>query len=236
MAFGRVMNSEILVDNRYLAAGGVGVLVIAAVAAAFFLLMPKTAQTEDMSGDAAATQVLTIGPEEAALGDPNAPIKFIEYASTSCPHCAAFAIQIMPEIEKNWIKTGKVYYVMRDFPLDNIAAAASAIARCLPKERFYPFMEVLFRNQAVWHSQNVPDPKEALIELSRRAGLSREQVESCLKDKDVAARINKSRSDAENVLKVDSVPTMFINGEKSTGAAAYSDFDAKFKALMPASQ
>ncbi len=223
-------------DNRYLAAGGVGILVIAAIAAAFFFLMPKTAQTQGPGGSGDAAAVLAIRPDEAGLGDPNAPIKFVEYASASCPHCAAFHVQIIPEIEKNWIDKGLVYYVLRDYPLDNIAAAAHTIARCLPKARFYAFMDVLFRNQAVWHSQNVADPKEALIELSRRAGLSREQVESCMNDKAVWERIKKTREDAETVLEVNSTPTMFINGEKVTGAAAYSEFEAKFKALVPAQQ
>lgn len=221
-------------DNRYLAAGGIGVLVIAAVAAAFFFLMPKTAQTQGPMGGDAAT-VLTIQPDEAGIGDPNAPIKFIEYASLSCPHCAAFTVQVLPEIQKNWIDTGKVYYVMRDFPLDNIAAAAHMVARCLPKERYYPFAELMFRNQAVWHSQNVADPKEAIIELARRAGLSREQVESCLNNKAILDRVNKSRDDASNILGVEGTPSMFINGEKM-GPAAYNDFDAKFKTLLPADQ
>jgi protein-disulfide isomerase len=216
------------------AAGGVGALVIAAVAAAFFFLMPKTAETQGAGGGDKAS-VLAIGADEAGIGDPNAPIKFIEYASASCPHCAAFHVQIVPEIKKNWIDKGLVYYVLRDYPLDNIAAAAHMIARCLPKDRFYPFMDILFTNQSFWHSQNVADPKEALIELSRRAGLSREQVESCLKDQAVLGRIQKSRDDAEKVLGVNATPTMFINGEKM-GAAAYNDFDAKFKTLAPAGQ
>jgi protein-disulfide isomerase len=222
------------VDNRYLAAGGVGVLVIAAVAAALFFLMPKTAETLG-TGGGDRESVLAISPDEPGIGDPNAPIKFIEYASASCPHCAAFHVQIVPEIKKNWIDKGLVYYVLRDYPLDNIAAAAHMIARCLPKERFYPFLDVLFANQQFWHSQGVADPKEALIELSRRAGLSREQVESCLKDQGLLGRIQKSRDDAEKVLGVNATPTMFINGEKM-GAAAYNDFDAKFKTLVPAGQ
>lgn len=222
-------------DNRYLVAGGIGALVVAAVVAAFIFLMPKAAQTDaGGGGDPAFAAALALKPTDIGLGDPNAPIKFIEYASTGCGHCAAFAIEVMPEIEKNWVKTGKVYYVLRDYPLDGVSASASMIARCLPKERFYPFMDILFRNQPFWHT-NERDPKEALVELSRRAGLSREQVESCLKDQAALDRITQSREEAVNVLKVDSTPTMFINGERIVGAATYGEFESKFKALLPGS-
>lgn len=221
-------------DNRYLAAGGVGVLVVAAVAAAFFFLMPKAAQTQANTGDPAYQAALAPKSDDIGLGDPKAPIKFIEYASAGCPHCAAFAIGVMPDIKKNWIDTGKVYYVFRDYPLDNVATYASMIARCLPSDKFYPFMDILFRNQPAWHTDKV-DPKEALVELSRRAGLSREQVESCLKDQAILDRITKSREEAESALKVDSTPTMFVNGERMVGAIPYNEFEAKFKAALPAS-
>ena len=220
-------------DNRYLAAGGIGALVVAVVAAAFFFLTPQAAQTQ---GAGAASGLLAAQDGDIGMGDPNAPIKFVEYASAGCSHCAAFHIQVMPEIKTNWIDTGKVYYVLRDYPLDPIAAGASLIARCVPDDKFYAFMDILFRNQPLWHGPGVADPKEALIELSRRAGLSREQVESCLKDQATLQSINKSRDDALSQLQVNSTPTMFINGEKIAGAAAYSEFDAKFKALTPAAK
>lgn len=221
-------------DNRYLVAGGVGALVVAVAALVYFLVLGKGELALDGGGaNPEAAAVLALTEHDIGIGDPNAPIKLIEYASAGCGHCAAFTIETLPQIEKEWIDKGQVYYVLRDFPLDNVAAVASMIARCLPKERFYPFMDVLFRNQAVWHSQQTADPKEALIELARRAGLSREQVESCLKDQAALGRIQKSRDDAANILKVKSTPTMFINGEVIEGAAAYSEFEAKFKALQP---
>lgn len=217
-------------DNRYLVAGGVGALVVAVVAAAFFFLMPQATTVAD-GADPSFQTAIAIQPEDIGMGDPNAPIKLVEYASAGCGHCAAFHVNTMPEIKKNWVDAGKVYYVLRDFPLDDLAAGASMIARCLPKEGFYPFMDILFRNQAFWHGPGVQNPLEALTELSRRAGLSREKVESCLNDKATLARIQKSRDDAQKFLKVNSTPTMFINGERVQGAAAYSEFDAKFKAL-----
>ncbi|MFT3809389.1 MAG: thioredoxin domain-containing protein [Micropepsaceae bacterium] len=216
-------------DNRYLVAGGVGAAVVAVVAAAFFFLMPKEA-TIASGGDAAAEQALAIKPSDIGLGDPNAPIKMIEYASAGCGHCAAFAIETLPKIKADWIDKGQVYYVLRDYPLDTVAYGASAIARCLPREGFYPFMDVLFHSQADWHKEQ--GAIDALATLARRAGLSRAQVESCLKDEKIVAQIRESREEAVNVLAVNSTPTMFVNGEKVTGAAAYADFEAKFKAAL----
>lgn len=216
-------------DNRYLVAGGVGAAVVAVVAAAFFFLMPKEA-TIEASANPEVEKALALKETDIGMGDPNAPIKLIEYASTGCGHCAAFAIETMPKIKAEWIDKGQVYYVLRDYPLDNVAAGASMIARCLPREGFYPFMEVLFRSQPEWHKQE--GAIDALITLARRAGLSRAQVESCLKDEKVLKQIQDSLDEAKKVLAVNSTPTMFINGEVVQGAAAYADFEAKFKAAL----
>ncbi len=216
-------------DNRYLVAGGVGAAVVAVVAAAFFFLMPKEA-TIEASANPEVEKALALKETDIGMGDPNAPIKLIEYASTGCGHCAAFAIETMPKIKAEWIDKGQVYYVLRDYPLDNVAAGASMIARCLPREGFYPFMEVLFRSQPEWHKQE--GAIDALATLARRAGLSRAQVESCLKDEKVLKQIQDSLDEAKKVLAVNSTPTMFINGEVVQGAAAYADFEAKFKAAL----
>lgn len=216
-------------DNRYLVAGGVGAAVIAALAAAFFFMMPKDA-TIATAGDSTIEAALAIKPHDIGMGDPNAPIKLIEYASAGCGACAAFHIRIVPSIKENWIDKGQVYYVLRDFPLDSVAYGASAIARCLPPEGFYAFMDILFRNQPEWHKET--GAVDALATLARRAGLSRAQVESCLKDEKVLKQIQDSREEASNVLAVNSTPTMFVNGEKIEGAAAYADFEAKFKAIL----
>lgn len=216
-------------DNRYLVAGGVGAAVVAVLAAAFFFLMPKEA-TIETAGNPEIESALAPKPHDIGMGDPNAPIKMIEYASSGCGACAAFHIQVMDKIKADWIDTGKVYFVLRDYPLDNVAAGASMIARCLPREGFYPFMDILFRSQAEWHKQE--GAIDALAALARKAGLSRAQVESCLKDQTVLKTMQETQNEASNVLKVESTPTMFVNGEMIKGAAAYPEFEAKFKAAL----
>lgn len=216
-------------DNRYLVAGGLGAAVVAVIVAAFLFLMPKEA-TVAAEGNSAVAQALALKDHDIGMGDPNAPITMIEYASSGCGACAAFHIQVMDKIKAEWIDKGQVYYVLRDYPLDNVAAAASMVARCLPRDGFYAFMDILFRSQPEWHKQD--GAIDAIATLARKAGLSRAQVESCLKDEKVLKQINESRDEASKVLTVNSTPTMFVNGEKIEGAAAYADFEAKFKAAL----
>lgn len=144
------------------------------------------------------------------------------------------ALQTMPKVKENYIDKGLVYYVLRDFPLNNVAAGGSLIARCLPKEKFYAFMDVLFADQNLWHSPDVPDPKEALIELARRAGLSREQTEACLSNKEALARMNEILTEGTNVLKIQGTPTTFLNGERFNEAIEYEALDKKLQELLAA--
>ncbi len=218
-------------DNRYLVAGGVGAAVVAVVVAAFFFLMPKDAKIA-AEGNPAVQQALAPKESDIGIGDQNAPVKMIEYASSGCGHCAAFAIETMPKIKADYIDKGLVYYVLRDYPLDNVAAAASMVARCLPREGFYPFMDILFASQGDWHKQD--GAIDAIAGIARKAGLSRAQVDACLKDEKLLKQINDSRNEATTVLTVASTPTMFINGDKIEGAAAYPDIEAKFKAALDA--
>lgn len=217
-------------NNRVLTIGAMVLLLAGVIGAAVYILM----RTSSAEGAAAATveEVLALKPHDIGMGDPNAPIKMIEYASTGCPHCAAMALETIPKLKENYIDKGQVYYVLRDFPLDNVALGASMIARCVPKDRFYAFMDVLFTNQALWHSPTVADPKEGLVELARRAGLSREQVETCLKDQTVLDQINESLKQAVDILKVQGTPTSFINGEMIDHAMPFEELDAKLKEIQ----
>ncbi len=221
-------------NNRVLTIGGLLALVAVVIGAAVYIFMTAD---KGASGTAIASTVeeaLAPKPDDIWLGDPNAPIKMVEYASSGCVHCAHMALQTMPKVKENYIDKGLVYYVLRDFPLNNVAAGGSLIARCLPKEKFYAFMDVLFANQNLWHSPDVPDPKEALIELARRAGLSREQTEACLANKEALARMNEILTEGTNVLKIQGTPTTFLNGERFNEAIEYEALDKKLQELLAA--
>src|SRR4051812_12613573 len=98
---------------------------------------------------------LTTAPAQAAdpsvperiLGNPKAPVTVEEFVSLTCPHCAEFYISVLPQLEKNYIDTGKVRFILRDFPLDGIGLRAAVLARCMPEDEYYPFIDVLYKNQ-----------------------------------------------------------------------------------------
>src|SRR5215469_916202 len=99
---------------------------------------------------ARAASAPTLQADDHILGNKNAPITIFEYASLTCPHCAVFASDTLPKLQKNWIDTGKAKLIYRDFPLDQSAVIASTIARCFPAERYFPFIETLFQTQHEW--------------------------------------------------------------------------------------
>src|SRR5579875_3929213 len=114
---------------------------------AAFVAANSLQAAEPAPSPAETQSLLKVGKNDRILGNPNAPITIIEYASMTCPHCAHFADTVLPELKKKWIDTGKAKLVLRDFPLDGEAVHASMIARCAPPDRFYAFIDTFFANQ-----------------------------------------------------------------------------------------
>ena len=159
------------------------------------------------------------GLEEMVIGDMDAPVTIIEYASLTCTHCAAFHTETLPLLERDYINQGKVRLVYRDYPLDQWAVAASMLARCLPSERYFPFIKILYDHQRTWVLSR--DRKEALLNLARQAGMGREIFDSCLRNEDLLKSLHAMRKHASEHLSVNSTPTLFINGEKIEGNEPY---------------
>lgn len=174
---------------------------------------------------AAAPALLQLTPDDHILGNPQAPITIIEYASLSCPHCAHFADEVLPKLKKSWIDTGKAKLVMRDYPLDQPALRAAMIARCAPPDRFYTFVDAFFANQREWVLPSEAQVEAALTHLAELGGMSKSKVQSCLKDATLENKIVNSRLVASQKLGVDATPTFFINGSKFTGVPTAEEFD-----------
>jgi protein-disulfide isomerase len=169
---------------------------------------------------------------DMALGPADAAVTITEYASMTCPHCAAFDTAVFPKIKSEYIDTGKVRYVFREFPLDVKAAAGSMLARCIAKDdsgKYFAVVDLLFKQQADWAMKNTA---ETLGRIGKQAGLSQQAVEACLKDQALLDKIAADQKYASEVLKVDSTPTFFINGEKIKGEASFEEFDKKIKPLL----
>ena len=156
---------------------------------------------------------------EKVLGNENAPITLIEYASLTCHHCATFHNEVFPKIKSDYIDTGKLKFIYRDFPLDHYALMASMIARCAGNKKFFTFLKVLFKEQPKWTAAK--DPFIALGHIARIGGIGKEEFKSCVGNKAIEDGILKSRIEADREFKIESTPTLIINGEKYDGARTF---------------
>ena len=169
---------------------------------------------------------------DMALGPKDAAVTITEFASMTCPHCAAFNEQVFPKIKSEYIDTGKIRYVFREFPLDIKAAAGSMLSRCIANgdaAKYFAVTDMLFRQQNDWVMKNTT---ETLTRIGKQAGLTQQQVEACLKDQALLDKIAADQKYASDVLKVDSTPTFFINGEKIKGEASFEEFAKKINPLL----
>jgi protein-disulfide isomerase len=181
---------------------------------------------------------------DMAIGDEKAPVTIIEYASMTCPHCAHFAEATYPDLKKRYIDTGKVRFIFREFPLDQLAAAGFMLARCAsqsgvkapgptvaaaggPSEKYFAMVETLFAKQREWVVQK---PLQPLFNIAKQAGFSEQSFNECLKNQQVLDGIEEVRQKAVKTFKVQSTPTFFINGKRVAGAMSIEDLE---KELTP---
>jgi len=183
-------------------------------------------------GEAAAPKIdpadlATASPlGDMALGAANAPVTIIEYASMTCPHCAAFHRIVFPELKAQYIDTGTVRFVFREFPIDPIAATGAMLARCMAKDdpkKYHAAIDGLFATQDKWMDNNAADQ---LRGIARQAGLSDDSFNACVADQKLLAGLQQGRDHAFNKLKVDSTPTFFVNGRRMVGTRPFDEFVA----------
>ena len=188
---------------------------------------PEAAAPHPMLAD--AKTVLQITKDDRILGNPEAPITIVEYASLTCPHCAHFANDVLPELKKEWIDTGKAKLVLRDFPLDEPALRAAMIARCAPPERYYAFADTFFSAQEKWVRSG--DYREALARLAKLGGMGQAEFDTCIKNTELENQIVEGRLRATQELDVSSTPTFFVNGSKLAGAPTKEEFEKLLSGL-----
>ena len=168
------------------------------------------------AGDTASTKGYELVASDRTLGNPKSPVVLIEYAAPSCPVCAAFDAQSFPLLKTKYIDTKKIFYVFRVFPLRPDDGSAEKIARCLPEDKYFAFIDLLFKNQPKWDVEyGVQQPEgvhEGLVLLGRIAGMSQEQVDQCMVNKAEDDRINKVSADGEARYSITGTPTFILNG------------------------
>ncbi len=193
--------------------------------------LPAVAQAT-VAADPAALAPRKEG-DDMVMGADKAPVTIIEYASLTCPHCAHFDETTFPKLKSEYIDKGLVKYIYRDFPLDRMALAASEIAHCAGPERFFGFIDAIFRQQTTWTDGKDADAIVAnLKKLARQGGLSDQAADACLKDKSLQDAILAQSLKGEKEFKVDSTPTLIINGEKHPGALSFEELQAIVTPLL----
>jgi protein-disulfide isomerase len=163
------------------------------------------------------------------LGDAAAKVLVMEFFSLTCAHCAAFARETMPNIEKTMIGPGKVRFEFHDFPLDQVALTAAMVARCLPPARYYPFVNALFASQDRWAFARGVNSTDELWKLAALAGMSRPAFDQAIADNDLRNWILQQQQADQDHWKIDSTPSFVVNGQKYAGEMS---FDA-FRKLIP---
>jgi protein-disulfide isomerase len=170
---------------------------------------------------------------DMVIGAANAPVTIIEYASLTCPHCARFHNETLPKLKSEYVETGKVKYVFRDFPLDRLALNAATIAQCAGPERYFTFLDVFFQQQPNWTRGNDTEAMlGSLRRLARTGGMSDAQIDDCLKNKQVQDTVLASRMAGETQFQVRSTPTLIINGERHAGALSFDELEKIIKPLL----
>jgi protein-disulfide isomerase len=176
------------------------------------------------------SELMEPGPlPELSLGKADAPVTIVEYASLTCGHCAAFHNTVFPKIKEKYVDSGQVRFIMREFPLDNLAAAAAMLTRCAGGEKTYPLIEVLFKQQEQWAFVR-GNPVPELFKVAKQAGFTQESFDKCLTDQKLLEQVTSIRSKASDKFGVNSTPTFFINGKRLQDAPTVESFD---KALAP---
>jgi protein-disulfide isomerase len=202
------------ITRRELALGASALALSVALGAATALVDTAHAQSDGL---------MRPGPlAEMTLGDANAPVTVIEYASMTCSHCADFHVTTYPELKKRYIDTGKVRFIFREFPLDRLAMAAFMLVRCAGPERHFQMIEALFQQQNEWVVQR---PQGPLLAIAKKEGISEARFNECLDNKAIQEGIEEVRQRAIKQFDVQSTPTFFINGKIQRGNTTIAEFE-----------
>lgn len=213
----------------------VGAAVIVAAAGIYYYVNQPEGSAIPITGSGGETvptdELMVVGPlGERALGDPAAKVTVVEYASMTCSHCAAFNEETFTPFKEKYVDTGKVRFIFREFPLDALATSAFMLARCVPEDRYFAIVDILFRQQRNWAF--VDDPATALFNVVRQAGFTQESFRACLTNQTILDGVNSVKDRGSNEFGVRATPTFFINGKKVSGALSLEAMDKEIEPLL----
>lgn len=203
-----------MISRRHLLLAGAALAALGAATPAFAVDMAELLKPPSL-GD------MALGAEEGAK------VTIVEYASATCPHCAAYHKDAWKKLKAEYVDTKKIRYIFREFPTNDAALAAFMVARAAPKESYFPLMDVLFETLETW-AQN---PAEGLFNIARQAGFTQSKFDETLKNEALARGIMEIR-DGGVKFGVEGTPTFFINGEKFEGERTFEAFKAAIDPLL----
>jgi protein-disulfide isomerase len=177
-----------------------------------------------LGGPAAAAEPGPEGFHEFVMGNAKAPVTVIEYVSLTCPHCAHFHTETFPQVKKAYVDTGKVRFLVRDFPLDSLAMAGAVVARCVPADKGYRLFDLLMKNQESWVSDQ--KPIEPLRRHAKDAGIAESEVDACLQNRALVTALAEQRQKSGETYNIEATPSFFIGDEDIQGDPAFADIAA----------
>lgn len=202
----------------------VQIAAVATISAITAFATPQAGAQAQLKPDVNVEALMKAGElPDIVMGKEDAPYTIVEYSSMTCPHCANFHKDVLPEVKKKYIDTGIAKYVLREFPFDNVAAAAFMLARCVDESKYYEFVDLLYANQEEWAFGGNPLP--ALQKFSKQAGFTEARFNECLRDEKLLKHVEWVRDRGHNEFGVKATPTFFINGKRLDNHSI-ADFDA----------
>lgn len=189
------------------------------------------AQQRNPEGTVDAAKLAEAGKlKDMTYGKEDAPVTIVEYASLTCPHCADFTINTFPKIKEKYIDTGKARLIFREFPFDPRATAAFMLARCAPEDRYFPMVDVFFKQQQQWATAE--DGEAALLQIAKLAGFTQESFKACLTNQQLLDDVRATMERGSKDFGVNATPTFFINGQKYAGALSVDEMSAIIDKLL----
>ena len=168
--------------------------------------------------------LLDISENDFVIGNENAPITIIEYASMSCGHCADFHTNTLGLLKQEYIDSGKIRMVFRDYPFNYPALLGSMVVRCIPADFRYDYMNALFQLQPNWVNKENSKTTQELFKIMQSGGMTKEEFDKCITNVDIENEILQGVISAQNEFKIQSTPSFLINGLLIEGNKSLKEF------------
>jgi protein-disulfide isomerase len=213
-----------MIDRRLLLSLLAGTALTSATPA-FAQAPARPAETVDLA------ELAVPGPlGDQIIGNVDAKVTIVEYASMTCVHCANFHKDGYRHLKDKYVDTGKVRFILRELPFDPLSAAAFMLARCAGDGKYFGMVELLFAQQTAWTQTN--KPVDALLSVAKQAGFTQESFEACLKNQTIYDGVNAVRNRAQEKFGVDSTPSFFVNGRRYGGNLTPQQLEAIIEPLL----